>query len=163
MFFIRPIEPQDNPHIAAIIRNVSAEFGLAADSGFAVGDQILDHLFENYQQEKSHYWVIVDQNNHVLGGGGAAPLVDAPDVLEIQKMYFLPQLRRQGFAQQILAMVFEFARYHHIETCYLETTHSLMQAVELYKKMGFEILDHPLGETGHSHACEIWMAKHIEL
>ena len=163
MFFIRPIEPQDNPYIAKIIREVSVEFGLAADSGFAVGDTVVDHLFENYQQEKSHYWVIVDQNNQVLGGGGIAPLAGAPDVLEIQKMYFLPQLRGQGFAKKILTMAFEFARFHAIETCYLETTGSLMQAVELYKKMGFKQLDAPLGDTGHSHACEIWMAKTIQL
>ena len=163
MFFIRPIEPQDNPYIAKIIREVSIEFGLAADSGFAVGDSVVDHLFENYQQEKSHYWVIVDQKNQVLGGGGIAPLAGATDVFEIQKMYFLPKLRGQGFAKQILEMAFEFARFHAIETCYLETTGSLMQAVELYKKMGFKQLAAPLGDTGHSHACEIWMAKTIQL
>lgn len=161
MFYIRPIEPQDNPQIATVIRQVSLEFGLAADSGFAVGDTVLDHLFENYQHEKSQYWVIVDQHNCVLGGGGIAPLAGAPDVLEIQKMYFLPQLRGHGFAKQILALAFEFCRFHTIETCYLETTGSLMQAVELYKKMGFKQLDAPLGDTGHSHACEIWMAKMI--
>lgn len=44
MYSIRPIQPEDNTQIASIIRGVSQEFGLAAESGFAVGDSILDEL-----------------------------------------------------------------------------------------------------------------------
>lgn len=35
---VRLIQPQDNPGIAAVIREVSAEHGLTADKGFAVAD-----------------------------------------------------------------------------------------------------------------------------
>jgi putative acetyltransferase len=42
MYHIRPIQAQDNTEIARIIREVSKEFGLAAESGFAVADPILD-------------------------------------------------------------------------------------------------------------------------
>ena len=73
MYSIRPIQPQDNAQIAKVICEVSIEFGLAAESGFAVGDSILDNLYEFYNQTHAAYWVIVDERNQVYGGGGIAP------------------------------------------------------------------------------------------
>lgn len=66
MYSIRLIQINDNPHIAHIIRQVSEEYGLAASSGFAVGDSILDELFEVYQQENAAYWVVEDQEGILL-------------------------------------------------------------------------------------------------
>lgn len=162
MYSIRPIQPQDNAQIAKIIREVSVEFGLAAESGFAVGDSILDNLYEVYQQPKAAYWVIVDEQDQVFGGGGIVPLEGDQSILEIQKMYFLPIIRRYGFAKQILNLAFDFAREQNFKRIYLETTASLWQAVKLYEKLGFEHLDHPEGNTGHSAACEIWMLKTLD-
>jgi len=161
MYSIRPIQPEDNAQIANIIRRVSQEFGLAAESGFAVGDSILDELYQVYQQPKSAYWVVVDQQNKIYGGGGIAPLKDDATILEIQKMYFLPEIRKQGFAKKILELSFEFALAHQIKSVYLETTKVLWQAVKLYEKLGFQHLDQPEGNTGHSEACEIWMLKNF--
>lgn len=161
MYSIRPIQPEDNAQIASIIRGVSQEFGLAAESGFAVGDSILDELYQVYQQPKSAYWVVVDQQNKIYGGGGIAPLKGDATILEIQKMYFLPEIRKQGFAKKILELSFEFALAHQIKSVYLETTKALWQAVKLYEKLGFQHLDHPQGNTGHSEACEIWMLKNL--
>ena len=161
MYSIRPIQAKDNAQIAQIIRQVSAEFGLAADAGFAVGDSILDQLSTIYQQPKSQYWVIHDISGTIFGGGGIAPLKGASSILEIQKMYFSPQIRGMGFAPQILELAFKFAQEQHIYTCYLETTANLFQAVQLYEKLGFVHLNQPLGNTGHSEACEIWMKKEL--
>lgn len=162
MYSIRLIQPKDNPQIAKIIREVSLEFGLAAESGFAVGDSILDNLYEVYKQPNAAYWVIVDEQDQVYGGGGIAPLKGDPSILEIQKMYFLPAIRQHGFAKKILNVAFDFARQQNFKRIYLETTKSLWQAVKLYEKLGFEHLDHPEGNTGHSEACEIWMLKTLD-
>ncbi|ANF81838.1 acetyltransferase [Acinetobacter sp. NCu2D-2] len=161
MYSIRPIQSKDNAQIAHVIRQVSIEFGLAAESGFAVGDSILDQLYHVYNQTCSKYWVIVNENDQVVGGGGIAPLKGDPQTLEIQKMYFLPEIRQQGFAKKILHLAFEFAQEQKIHQIYLETTKSLWQAVKLYEKLGFIHLDKPMGNTGHSQACEIWMLKSI--
>ena len=162
MYSIRPLAEKDNAQIAKIIRNVSKEFGLASDAGFAVGDSILDMLFQVYDQPQSAYWVVVDENDSVLGGGGIAPLKGDQNILEIQKMYFDPILRQQGFAKKILEKAFEFAHSQNISNIYLETTESLWQAVKLYEKLGFKHLEQPKGNTGHSQACEIWMLKTLE-
>lgn len=161
MYSIRPIQPKDNPQIAKIIREVSIEFGLAAESGFAVGDSILDSLYQVYQQPNAAYWVIVDEDDQVYGGGGIAPLQGNNSILELQKMYFLPAIRQHGFAKQILNLAFDFAQQQKFHKIYLETTKSLWQAVKLYEKLGFEHLAYPEGNTGHSEACEIWMLKTI--
>ncbi|MND97532.1 Acetyltransferase (GNAT) family protein [compost metagenome] len=74
-------------------------------------------------------------------------------------MYFLPEIRSLGFAKQILEKSFQFTGQQGFKSCYLETTKELWQAVKLYEKLGFKYLDQPKGNTGHSHACEIWMQK----
>ena len=161
MFNIRTIQMTDNQHIANIIRNVSIEFGLAAESGYAVADSTLDQLSFVYAASHSCYWVVTNENNQVLGGGGIAPLQGDDTVLEIQKMYFTEKVRGFGFAKQILQLCFEFARAQGFSRIYLETTASLWQAVKLYEKLGFIHLSEPMGNTGHSKACEIRMLKHL--
>lgn len=161
MYRIRPIQVSDNPQIAQIIRDVSKEFGLAPESGFAVADPVLDHLYSVYSQPNAQYWVIENADGQIFGGGGIAPLQGDAGILEIQKMYFLNDIRGLGFAKQILAHAFTFAKQHYFNSCYLKTTASLWQAVKLYEKLGFEHLHVPKGNTSHSHACEIWMLKHI--
>lgn len=159
MYQIRTIQIQDNPSIAQVIREVSKEFGLAPESGFAVADPILDDLYQVYAQPNAQYWIIEDVNGRVVGGGGLSPLQGDATVLEIQKMYFLPELRGLGFAKKILEKCFEFAQQQGFQSCYLETTQDLWQAIKLYEKLGFEHLSQPKGNTGHSHVCEVWMLK----
>ena len=161
MYSLRPIQAEDNAALAAIIRNVSKEFGLAPEDGFAVADPILDDLYAVYSQKNAQYWVVIDDHGEIFGGGGISPLKGDEHTLEIQKMYFLPQVRGFGLAQKILENAFAYSQNQGFKSCYLETTASLWQAVKLYEKLGFVHLDSPKGNTGHSHACEIWMEKTI--
>ena len=161
MYQIRPIQIQDNAAIASIIRQVSHEFGLAAESGFAVADPILDHLYQVYSRDNAQYWVIENEQGQILGGGGLSPLMGDESILEIQKMYFLPEIRGLGLAKKILHLAFEHAQASQCHALYLETTQDLWQAVKLYEKLGFQQLKAPMGHTGHSHACEIWMLKSL--
>ena len=158
---LRPIQPKDNAAMAAIIRTVSAEFGLAPSAGFAVADAALDDLYAVYSDDTAAYWVVENEAGEVVGGGGVAPLQGEPDILEIQKMYFLPETRGQGLAKSILLLCFAFGEHQGKTAFYLETTAKLNQAVALYEKLGFAHLDKPLGNTGHSAACEIYMHKKI--
>ncbi|MGO2497086.1 MAG: GNAT family N-acetyltransferase [Vibrio litoralis] len=157
-YTIRPIQPQDNPQIAQVIRDVSAEFGLTADKGYSVADPTLDSLFEVYQATRSHYWIMVDKDGLVVGGAGIAPLTGKPEVCELQKMYILNRARGQGFAKKLIDVCFEQARKIGFEQCYLESTAELKAALTLYQKLGFQHLDGPWGNTGHSD-CEVVMAK----
>lgn len=161
MFTTRPIQAKDNEGIAKVIREVSKEFGLAAEAGFAVSDPILDNLYDVYNQQNSKYWVIVDEHDIVCGGGGISPLKGDASIMEVQKFYFLPKVRGLGYARELLNLSFEHAKRNGFNSCYLETTRSLAQAVTLYKKFGFKNIDTPRGNTGHSLACEIYMLKNL--
>lgn len=155
---VRPITAADNPHIAQVIRDVSAEFGLTADKGYTVSDPQLDHLFELYSAEQSAYWV-VEYQGKVVGGGGVAPLAcSAPDICELQKMYFLPVVRGKGLAKRLALQAMDYAREQGFTRCYLETTAFLTEAIALYERLGFEHISEPLGCTGHVD-CEVRMLK----
>lgn len=155
---VRLIQPADNPHIASVIRQVSAEFGLTADKGFTVADPDLDRLCELYRQPDSAYWVI-ELDGRIAGGGGVAPLRGSDaDVCELQKMYFMPELRGKGMAKALALRAMEHARGLGFRRCYLETTASLIRAVRLYEHLGFQHIDGPMGNTGHVD-CEIRMLR----
>ena len=159
-YVIRPITPSDNARIAAVIRAVSAEYGLTADKGYGVADPNLDFLHETYRGERSRYWVIEGPDGTLLGGGGIAPLAGAPDVCELQKMYFLPALRGLGLGRRLVLLALAEARALGYQRCYLETTEVLREATTLYESLGFEHLPGPLGCTGHD-ACEICMVLEL--
>ncbi|HDZ8828168.1 bifunctional helix-turn-helix transcriptional regulator/GNAT family N-acetyltransferase [Aeromonas dhakensis] len=154
---IRPITQADNPAIAAVVRAVSAEYGLTADKGYGVADPNLDFLHETYLGERSRYWVIEGPEGTILGGGGIAPLAgEEGQVCELQKMYFMPSLRGLGLGRRLVLQALDEARALGYQRCYLETTAVLREATALYESLGFEHLPGPLGSTGHD-ACEICM------
>lgn len=157
---LRLLTAQDNPAIAAVIRQVSAEYGLTADKGYTVADPNLDELYQLYSQPGHAYWVI-EQDGKVVGGGGIAPLAcSEPDICELQKMYFLPSIRGQGLAKKLALMALEHAREQGFKRCYLETTAFLKEAIGLYERLGFKHIDGPLGCTGHVD-CEVRMLKDL--
>jgi len=156
---IREIKQNDNEHIASVIRNIFHELN-APKVGTAYADPILDTLFEVYQKPRSVYFV-VENNEKVVGGCGIAPLENADvSVCELQKMYFTPEIRGTGCAEKIIEKCLEFAKNQGFEICYLETLSFMTTAQKLYKRIGFESICGPMGNTGHS-SCEVWMTKKL--
>jgi len=158
-YVIRKLKPSDNAAIAKVIREVSAEYGLTEDKGFSVADPTLDSLYQVYQAENSCYWVI-EKSGEVLGGAGIAPLQGEQGICELQKMYFLPNVRGKGLAKRLTQLCFDFASQQGFTGCYLETTDNLKEAISLYQKLGFRQLPHAMGNTGHCD-CEVRMLKQL--
>ncbi len=157
---IREIQQKDNESIAKVIRTIFHELD-APKVGTAFADPILDTLYEVYQAPRSVYYV-VELEGKVVGGCGIAPLENAEvSVCELQKMYFAPEIRGFGYAEKIIKKCLEFAKTQGFEICYLETLSFMTTAQKLYKRMGFEPIDGPMGNTGHN-SCEVWMTKNIE-
>lgn len=159
-FNVREIKAVDNPYIAQVIRQVSDEYGLTADKGYGVADKNLDCLSEEYQADNAKYWVI-ELDGKILGGAGIAPLAGEEHICELQKMYFLPEVRGKGFAKRLALQGLRFAHEQGFVSCYLETTANLIEAIKLYESLGFAHLDSPLGHTGHD-ACEIAMLRPLD-
>ena len=157
---IREIQQKDNESIAKVIRTIFHELD-APKVGTAYADPILDTLYEVYQAPRSVYYV-VELEGKVVGGCGISPLENAEvSVCELQKMYFAQEIRGFGYAEKIIKKCLEFAKTQGFEICYLETLSFMTTAQKLYKRMGFEPIDGPMGNTGHN-SCEVWMTKNIE-
>jgi len=84
----------------------------------------------------------------------------AASVCELQKMYFAPKIRGIGYAEKIIEKCLEYAKTQGFEICYLETLSFMTTAQKLYKRIGFENIDGPMGNTGHN-SCEVWMTKKL--
>ena len=154
---IREIQQKDNASIAQVIRAVFHELD-APKVGTAYADPILDTLYEVYQEPRSIYY-IVEKDGKVVGGCGVAPLENSDAfVCELQKMYFAPEIRGTGYAEKIIEKCLDFAQKQGFEICYLETLSFMIAAQKLYKRIGFENIDGPMGNTGHN-SCEVWMTK----
>ena len=156
---IREIQQKDNESIAKVIRDIFHELD-APKVGTAYADPILDTLYEVYQEPRSIYYV-VENDGKVVGGCGVAPLENGDaSVCELQKMYFAPEIRGIGYAEKIIEKCLEFAKTQGFELCYLETLSFMTTAQKLYKRIGFESIDGPMGNTGHN-SCEVWMTKKL--
>lgn len=156
---MRRITEQDNPAIAAVIRTVSAEYGLTADKGYTVADPNLDELFQLYNQPGHAYWVI-EQDGQVVGGGGIAPCSAASRISVNSRKCISCQRYADKAAKKLALVATEHARSQGFKRCYLETTAFLKEAIGLYEHLGFEHIDAPLGCTGHVD-CEVRMLKSL--
>ncbi|MGB0880339.1 MAG: GNAT family N-acetyltransferase [Polaribacter sp.] len=158
-FIIREIQPQDNPQIAKVIRDVLIEFGVPK-VGTAYEDKATDAMFENFKKSASVYYVI-EHKNKVVGGGGIAQLDNFEGkTCELQKMYFLPIARRKGLGSKLIASCLQKAKSFGYTHCYLETMPYMEVARALYRKNGFTNLEKPMGNTGH-YSCNVWMIKDL--
>jgi putative acetyltransferase len=156
-YSIRPIQQEDNPLVAAIIRTVMTEFG-AVGSGFSIMDPEVDQMFEAYAIPKAAYFVL-EKNGEVLGGGGIAPLMGGmAEIAELKKMYFQPALRGLGLGRQLIELLESRAKEFGFHQLYIETLRSMSAANRLYQASGFRPLEHPLGNTGHT-GCDLFYQK----
>jgi putative acetyltransferase len=144
---LRPIRTEDDPAVAAIIRQVMTEMG-ASGPGFAIHDPEVDFMTRAYAPPRAAYYV-VDRGGRVIGGGGFAQLAGGPeDTCELRKMYFLPEARGSGTGRRLLGLLLDEARAAGFRSCYLETLESMTAARALYESVGFARTC-ALGNTGH--------------
>jgi putative acetyltransferase len=155
----RLIEPTDNVEIARVIRGALEEFGVN-QPGTVYTDPTTDHLYELFRQEKSIYWIAED-NAQIIGGCGIFPTEGLPEGYgELVKLYLHRDARGQGIGKELMLKSIQSAKEMGYTHLYLESLPELNQAVELYKKVGFQLLPNRMGDSGH-FACDLWMVLEI--
>lgn len=160
MSTIRPIEPTDNAPLALIIRNALAEFG-ANKPGTVYFDPTTDHLFELFQKKGAAYFVAL-LDDKLVGGGGIYPTDGLPaDTCELVKMYLHPGARGLNLGKALIEKSLDFAKEAGYRQVYLETMPELKQALHVYARFGFQYLNGPMGNSGHT-GCSLWMLKKLE-
>jgi len=156
---IRKIEPEDNVAMALILRNSLKEFGLDIP-GTAYFDESTDHLYQSFQQERSCY-IVALEGKELIGGVGIYPSNGlSEDTVELVKMYLAPHSRGKGLGKMLMKKCITLAEELGYKKIYLESMPELKDAVSAYQKLGFKMLDGPVGSTGH-FSCTIWMLYEI--
>jgi len=154
---IRQIREEDNQEVASLIRTVLKEHGVDKP-GTVYYDPTTDDLFNLFKTEKSIYWIAV-KGNKIVGACGVFPTQGLPDnCAELVKLYVLPEFRGQQIGLKLMETSFDSAKKIGYKSLYLETLPELTKAVGLYESLGFNLLEHSLGDSGH-FACKVWMLK----
>lgn len=154
---IRPIESGDNEALAKIIRIALTEFG-ANKPGTVYFDPTTDALHALFQTPGSYY-LVATLNKQIVGGCGIFPTENLPHgTCELVKLYVAKEARGTGIGKQLMEQSMSWAKSNGYSQVYLESMPELTKAVSIYEKVGFQLLDHPLGNSGHS-GCDIWMLK----
>lgn len=156
---IREIERRDNEQLAQVIRKILEEFD-AAKPGTVYTDPTTDNLYSLFQTENAVYFV-VENNDEILGGCGIFPTKGLPEgCTELVKLYLHPKARGKKLGYELLEKCADWARENGSRSLYLESLPELDIAVNLYKSVGYKMLEKPLGESGH-FACNLWMLKEL--
>ena len=76
-------------------------------------------------------------------------------------MYLLPQARGFGIGKHLINNCFEFAQQKGFTHIYLESMPELTNAIIMYKKFGFKLIQQRLGDGCH-FGCQIKMLKPVK-
>ncbi len=156
---IRPIRKSDNSNVARMIRAVFVEFD-APTEGTIFTDKTTDTLFELFQEKNAALW-IAEKDSEIVGCCGIFPTVGLPEkCTELVKFYVSNSVRGTGIGRQLMQKSEEFAIKLGYSEIYIESLPAFGNAVRIYKKNGYSLLDHPLGNSGH-FGCDIWMVKSL--
>lgn len=156
---IRPIEKNDNPVMAELIRSVFREFKIDKP-GTVYTDPTTDRLYELFQSPGSEYWV-AEEDGKLLGGCGVYPTEGLPEkYAELVKFYLSAGSRGKGIGKELMEKSFISAQQSGYDFLYLESFPELDKAVGMYERSGFRHIKKPLGNSGH-FACNIWMVKNL--
>lgn len=125
-------------------------------------------LWERYPELKTDYW----QNNLIEFNPNVVMLYlnDKPvgcgcfkkynnTTAELKRMFVLPEARGLGLAQLIIKEVENKAIEQGFEVLILETLYKQIEAITLYQKVGFKIIDNYEPYVGNTNS--VCMSKNI--
>ncbi len=129
-FVLRTIKEAEEEEARNLVFDVLKEYGLQNDEKI---DADLYHITSNYKE--GIFGVILHESS-IIGTFGLKKM--DVDRAEINKMYILNEFRGHGLGTFIISNLLEVAKKCKFKSISLETSSVLIQAIGLYKKMGFE-------------------------
>lgn len=110
------------------------------DQDLAIRDGEEHAFFAQFNKIANLQHVIVCYIDKVPAACGAFKEYDATSV-EIKRMFVLPQFRGKGIAGKVLAELEKWAKESGYVTCVLETGKKQPEAIRLYQKSGYFLID----------------------
>lgn len=99
-----------------------------------------DHSFyAQYNKiDKIKHVVVAYENNKPMGCGAIKEY--APGIMEVKRMYTLPEGRGKGVASNVLGELENWAEEMSYKKCILETGKKQPEAIRLYQKNGYVLI-----------------------
>ena len=154
---IREVKKTDNFELATLLRKILIEMGVPKKE---LHLKILKLIVSMKHIILPDLNISLSKKMPIIkGGAGISQLKnEAYEICELQKMYFDSSIRGKGIGSLMIEKCLNFAKENKFNLCYIETMPNMLDAQMLYLKYGFEYINYPMGNTGHS-ACPIWMIK----
>lgn len=147
---IRQIQKKDDSQLFKLVRQSLREAHLDIP-GTAYFDESIKEMSSFYlNHKKRDYFVLVDQNDEVLGGIGYAEFNGSDKIAELQKLYLFKKAQGKGLSYKLISLVEKEAKKAGYDSLYLETHSNLAAAIYIYKKLGYALLKNPLPGSEHS-------------
>ena len=142
----REITGQDDAALVKIIRDNLKAHNLDLP-GTVYFDDNLDHLSDYYLDKnyKRFYYVLLDDEENVIGGIGLAEFEFFEDCAELQKLYLTDDVKGSGIGYKLIGLIEDKAREYGYKRLYLETHTNLEAAIHIYGKSGFKVIEKPAG------------------
>ena len=156
---IRKIARTDNETLAGIIRRSFLDFNVPT-AGTVFEDPTTDDLYTLFDRQGAVCYV-AEAEDKIAGCGGLYPTEALPEgCAELVKLYIDASFRGVGLGKALVEKCLLSAKELGYNQIYLESMPGFWAAISMYERMGFEYLDQPMGNSGHS-GCTIWMLKKI--
>ncbi len=157
---IRKVQKTDNESLEAAIKNTFDEHN-APKEGTVYSDPATADLYQLFRIQGSVLWV-GEIDGTVAGCCGVYPTEGLPEgCAELVKFYLKPEVRGRGLGKALLNRSIGSAKEMGYSSLYLESLPEFATAVNMYEKMGFTVLEKPLGNSGHG-SCTVWMIRPLD-
>jgi putative acetyltransferase len=132
---IRSWTASDREAVAALVRDVLAEYGLPWEPAGADKDVLEVESF--YTAVGGEFWVI-EQQGQLVGTAAYYPVERGEKAVEIRKMYLSPAVRGQGLGKYLLQQLEKEIAMRGFREIWIETASVLKEAVKLYESRGYQ-------------------------
>jgi len=127
-----------------------------------------DYFFIDLYQRFPETFIVAEENGEVIGyimcrvelglsNFGFSGVIKKGHIVSVA---VLPQYRRKGIGQALITEAMEGMRLHNAKQCFLEVRTTNTPAIDLYKKLGFQVTRtihgyYADGEGAYVMSCEL--------
>ena len=107
---IREIQQKDDAALFQLVRQslAAAQLNIPGTAYFDESIKAMSQFYMNQPQRK--YFVLVDQDDQVLGGAGFAEYNESSEVAEVQKLYLFDEAKGKGYSYKLMELVEQEAK-----------------------------------------------------
>lgn len=110
------------------------------DQTLAISDGEEHAFYDQFNKIDKIKYAVVAYHEETAVGCGAIREFD-PDRVEVKRMYVMEHMRGKGVAKAVLAELENWAKELGFQSCILETGLKQPEAIQLYHKSGYQVIE----------------------